>query len=428
VVDRLNATDEMLMGASTTLGSARIIQVIWRFAAQVPGAALRAEWDRLDQGRLSRSAVPALVPGARRKWLPSTNAEPPHEDTRPLADGCLLDWLDRQVRVPLPAGSDALWRLAAVPYRGGSLVSLTVPHFRSDGLGVFAALCQRVPRSVPRSGLADDVVEALGQATHAIGGTARWLMDPARRARLGAVRRTSHNIHNGRSGSAEPRFFVSAGYALDADEWQNCAANHGGTTNSLFVEIAANLIRAGAPVGDRATIDVGIPVSLRQGDTDGRANALVVVPLAVPAGAPHHGALTGTRSDTKVLLERTGADSGTVVPEALWHLLPRRWADRLKAPGAQQTDVVASNFGDVPEDVVRFAGLRADSVALRTMNVPGLVPGKARLRAALCLLRVADRLTVTATGMPDQFGDVESFGRLVGDEFAAWGLRAQRWF
>jgi hypothetical protein len=428
VVDRLNATDEMLMAASTALGSARIIQVMWRFAAEVPGSALRAEWDRLNQGRLSRRAVPAAVPGARRKWLPSTNAEPLHEDVRPLADGCVLDWLDRQVRVPLPAGSDALWRLAAVPYRGGSLVSLTVPHFRSDGLGVFAALGSRVSQPVPRPALTDDVVEALGQAMRAIGGTARWLTDPARRTQLRAGLHAAHGIHNGQSGSGEPRFFVSAGYELDADEWRNCAENHGGTTNSLFVEIAANLIRARVPVGDRATIDVGIPVSLRHGDADGRANALVVVPLAVPAGDPQHVDLTRARRDTKVMLQRTGADSGTLVPEALWHLLPRRWADRLKAPGAQQTDVVASNFGDVPADVVRFAGRRADSVALRTMNVPGLVPGKARLRAALCLVRVADRLTVTATGMPDQFGDAESFGQLVADEFAAWGLRAQRWY
>src|SRR5882757_9417583 len=98
----------MLMAASTALGSARIIQVMWRFATEVPGSALRAEWDRLNQGRLSRRAVPADVPGARRKWLPSANAEPLHEDVRPLADGRVLDWLDRQVRVPLPAGSDAL--------------------------------------------------------------------------------------------------------------------------------------------------------------------------------------------------------------------------------------------------------------------------------------------------------------------------------
>jgi hypothetical protein len=427
VVDRLNATDEMLMGASTALGSARIIQVMWRFPVRVSDSALRAEWGRLNTGRLSRRAARADVPGARRKWLPSTNAEPPHDDGRPLADDRVLDWLDRQVRVPLPAGSDALWRLAAVPYRGGSLVSLTVPHFRSDGLGVFAALGSRTPRSVPRTGRSDDAVDAVRQVTRAIGGTARWLADPARRTRIGAVRRAANNIHNGQSGFAEPRFFVSAGYELDAGEWQRCAENNGGTTNSLFVEIAANLVRAGV-VADRATIDVGIPVSLRHGDADGRANALVVVPLAVPAGDPQHVDLTRTRQDTKALLERTGADSATLVPEALWHLLPRRWADRLKAPGAQQTDVVASNFGAVPTDVVRFAGLRADSVALRTMNVPGLVPGKARLRASLCLLRVANRLTVTATGMPDDFGDAESFGRLVADEFAAWGLRAQRWY
>lgn len=117
-----------------------------------------------------------------------------------------------------------------------------------------------------------------------------------------------------------------------------------------------------------------------------------------------------------------------LVPEPLWHLLPRRYADRLKTPGAQATDVVASNFGGLPERARRFTGQWADGAALRTMNVPGLVPEQACLRASLCMVRVGARLTVTVTAIPDHFGDARSLRKLAGEEFAAWGLQGREWW
>jgi diacylglycerol O-acyltransferase len=430
---RLNSTDEMLYNAGRNLGSARIIQVLWRFPSEVTPTALQAEWDRLNLSRLSRQVAPARVPGARRKWVEARNAEPLREHPESLTEATVTDWIDAQVRAPLPVGSDALWRLATAPYRGGSLVSLTVPHYRSDGIGVFNALAARASRLESRRNpgaalTGSDLGEALGQTSLAVTGSARWaarlLVSRSERTRIMAALRGGGSPA---PAAAEPRFFVTTILDVDVASWEESARAHGGTPNSLFVEIAANLVRARGGRDDHATIDVGIPMSLRRSDADGRANALVVVPLEVPAGAPQHEDLRRTRRDTKALLGNSGEQSATLVPEPVWHLLPGRYADRLKVPGAQQTDVVASNFGHVPDAVVHFAGKQADGVALRTMNVPGLVPGKARLRASLCLLQVGDRLIVTVTGMPDQFGDAGSLYRLVVDELAAWGLRARRW-
>ncbi|MFC8453795.1 hypothetical protein [Kitasatospora sp. NPDC057223] len=430
---RLNPTDEMLYAAAGALGSSRVIQVLWRFPEPVSTAALEAEWHRLDRSRLSRRADGPAVPGARRRWVPANNEEPLFADRRPLTGQGAMAWIDAQVRVPLPAGSDALWRLAAAPYQGGSLLSLTVPHFRCDGLGAFEAIASRssvsgIGRRSAGGDLGGDLADALGQAARAVTGSARWaarlLVRPPERARLAAA------LRGGRApapaGSA-PRFFSSAIFDVDAALWEERARAHGGTVNSLFVEIAANLVRTAVPRERTAAVDVGVPMSLRRGAADGRANALVVVPLTLPGGARRDGGLHGTRRATKDLLRQSGAHSSTLVPEPLWHLLPARYADRLKAPGAQQTDVVASNFGQVPDAVARFAGRTADSVALRTMNVPGLVPERARLRASLCLLRTGGRMTVTATGIPDHFGDGPSLHRLVAEEFAAWGLTAHQW-
>ncbi|MBG0855459.1 hypothetical protein I2W78_27365 [Streptomyces spinoverrucosus] len=426
---RLNSTDEMLHQAAATLGSSRVVQVLWRLPVPVPVQALRDEWLRLDEGLLSRRAAPARVPGARRSWVRAANSHPLHVDPHPLTDSTAPEWIDAQVRQPLPADGTELWRLAAAPHHDGCLISLTVPHFRSDGLGILNALAAPTPAHRP-GGLADsDAADALAQVSRAVARTARWSLglarDPRRRALVRAALRPRPAPAAGPP--ARPRFFTTAIFEVDAAAWQERARAHGGTANTLFLEIAANLVRARVPRAAHDDVRVGIPMNLRHG-ADERANALVVVPLRLPGGPVRHDALHDTRRATKTLLQGSGAHSATLVPEPLWHLLPARHAAALKSPGAQQTDVVASNFGDASDAVLGFAGHRADAVALRTMNVPGLRPDKARLRASLCLFRAGPRMTVTVTGMPDHFGDSASLHRLVAEEFAAWGLAARPWW
>ncbi|MFI0739949.1 hypothetical protein ACH4PU_17955 [Streptomyces sp. NPDC021100] len=433
---RLNPTDEMLYRAERALGSSRIVQLLWRLPEPVPPAALRAEWERLDRGRLSRRPAAARVPGARRAWVPAHNAEPPRPYPARLTDDTAWEWIDEQVRAPLPAGSGALWRLASAPYGRGALVSLTVPHFRADGMGIFTALTEDGPppgRRGPLAGAADgDLADAVRQVARAAAATAGWaartLPDRRARAELAAALRPAPKPPASQPPASEPRFFSTAVFDFDAAEWEERARARGGTANSLFVEIAANLVRARVPLGDRAGIRVGVPVSLRRTSADARANALVVVPLSVPAGPVRRTDLGPTRRSTKAALDGTDEHSATLVPEPLWHLLPRRYADRLKAPGAQATDVVASNFGTLPDGARRFAGQWADGAALRTMNVPGLVPERAGLRVSLCAVRVGGRLTVTVTAIPDHFGDARSLRALAAEEFAAWGLRGREWW
>lgn len=422
---RLNSTDEMLHQAAATLGSSRIVQVLWRLPAPVPAQALQAEWQRLNSGLLSRRAVCAHFPGARRKWEKVTNTHSLHLDQQPLSDTTAPQWIDNQVREPLPVDSTALWRLAAAPYQDGCLISLTVPHFRSDGLGLLNAIAAHAPARRLRN---SDAADALSQTTRAIAQTARWSLrlasDPRQRELISAAL-CSRPTPAGPS--TQPQFFNTAIFTVDATAWQEQARRRGGTENTLFLEVAANLIRARVPRAARDGVQVGIPTNLRV-QVDERANAMVVVPLGMPGGPVYHGDLHQTRQATKTLLQTSGAHSATLVPEPLWHLLPARHAAALKNPGAQQTDVVASNFGHAPHAVVNFAGHTADSIVLRTMNVPGLVPDKARLRASLCLFRVGRHMTVAVTGMPDHFGDSASLHRLVVEEFATWGLTARSWW
>ncbi|MFF2624307.1 hypothetical protein ACFVUN_00870 [Kitasatospora griseola] len=427
---RLNPTDEMLHHAAQSLGSSRVVQVLWRFSAPLSAEALQAEWRRLDGGLLSRRAAPVRFPGARRAWVRAANTQPLHLEQRPLTDATAPQWIDAQIQEPLPTDSAALWRLAAAPYRGGCLVSLTVPHFRSDGLGILNALAGSTVARRPAGLRHSDAADALRQVGGAVVQSARWSLElagnPRRRALIGTALRRRPAPPPGPP--AQPRFFTTAIVDVDASAWEERARACGGTTNSLFLEIAANLVRAHVPRQERSDIELGIPMNLRRGAADERANALVVVPLGVPDRPVQHEDLRRTRQATKTLLEGSGAHSATLVPAPLWHLLPTRLAGALKNPGAQQTDAVASNFGQAPDAVARLAGRTAESVALRTMNVPGLHPDKARLRASLCLCRLGSRMALTVTGMPDHFGDSTSLHRLVAEELTAWGLTARPWW
>lgn len=179
---RLNPTDEMLHRAADTLGSSRIVQVLWTFRDPVPVTALRAAWDGLDQGWLSRRARSSPVPGARRSWVPARNEEALGITSTPLTDATLGDWIDAQVKAPLLPGSSALWRLAAAPYGAGTLVSLTVPHFRCDGLGIFRAIGSGgddtpddTHRPTAGPGLLDDLADLAQQTLRGGLAAARWL-------------------------------------------------------------------------------------------------------------------------------------------------------------------------------------------------------------------------------------------------------------
>jgi len=428
---RLNPTDEMLWRAAADLGSARIVQLAWWFPDPLTEEQLQQLWQHLDAGRLSRTARRSLVPGARREWTPTRNRQP-----GPLLSAQQVQhvhsWLDEQIRQPLTVEQDVLWRLVAAPYDGGTMVSLCVPHFRSDGHGIFLALSEHYPvaegelESAGAASVRRDLADAIRTGSSAFVQTVRWLASaPADPAQLTAIRQALRRRPAAPSQQEEeaPRFFHSSYLAVNAAAWRDQAVAHDGTSNSLFVEIAANMIRHAA--ADRDVVRVGIPMDLRRSPADTRANALVVVPVSLPAGPARYGSLQRTRELIRAALVASGDHSSTLVPAPLWHLLPASVRTKLKTPGAQQTDVVASNFGLAPKALLHIGDRDAGGLCCRTMNVPGLVPGRAALRASLCLLEVGDQIMLTVTGIPDYYADEEALQRLVIAELAGWGLTAR---
>ncbi|MBY8863519.1 hypothetical protein K7711_44115 [Nocardia sp. CA2R105] len=426
---RLNPTDEMLAAAARSVGATRRIQFVWALPRRLDRARVDEFWQRLDRGVLSRRPSAPLVPGARRWWAAAPNAQRPIVmDPGPGAP--ILDWLDQQVRVPLDA--DRLWSLAYRPTEAGSVVALTVPHSLVDGVGLLRAIeAAGNPEtdSLPdRPRCADDVADIADQLVGGLRDTVRWTgrvrRDASLRASLVQAIR-SRGVGRVATEGAAPQFFSTAFCTVSARDWQAAADASGGTVNSLFITFAERLYRTAVDrIGD-GPLDIGIPVSLRAGPGDLSANALVVVPMRIAAGG-------STARQIRVLarerLERSSPEDITLVPQSIWHHLPRGLAAALKTPGAQFTDVVASNFGAAGDSVARaLDGQGASKVFVRTMSVPGVVPGRARLRLSLCMIRLGDTLSVSVTGIPDHFGSSDRLADTADLVLRDLPVRAEKW-
>ncbi len=429
---RLNATDEMLAVAENSVGASRRIQIVWALPHRPDPAALREFWRRLDGGVLSRQPRSPAIPGARRWWSATGNEQQPLLGEDPLRDNEILEWLDRQVTVPLDGRR--LWSLSYCPTETGSVVCLTVPHSTIDGVGLLRAIgatAEQPGAPLPdRPSGTDDLLDIAGQLITGTRDTARWLGKIGRDARLrasirDALRSTTKPVerpHNS-SGDDEPQFFSSAFVTAPAEVWEASAAAVGGTANSLFLGFAERLCRREIEETRSRPLEIGIPISLR--DDDSTANALVVVPLGIDESdpAPHR-----IRVLTKDRLARVCPEDTTLIPQALWHHLPHDLSRALKTPGAQFTDAVASNFGETPDRVPDAIDHRpASKVFVRTMSVPGVVPGRARLRLSLCMIRVRDELSLSITGIPGHFGAPARLSDTVESVLADLRIPAEKW-
>ncbi|WP_216893129.1 hypothetical protein [Nocardia alni] len=431
---RLNATDEMLAVAENSVGASRRIQIVWALPHRPDPARLHEFWKRLDAGVLSRQPRSPVLPGARRWWSATGNEQQPCLGADPLRDNQILEWLDRQVTAPLDGRR--LWALSYCPTETGSVVCLTVPHSTIDGIGLLRAIdatTRRPDAPLPDhpSGI-DDLRDIADQLITGTPDTARWLGKVGRDARLRAsIRDAVRSMAKSRdrsgdsSAGEEPQFFSTAFVTVPAAAWEAAADAVGGTTNSLFLSVAERLCRTAIEETRGRPLEIGIPISLRGEDDDSSANALVVVPLRIDenAPAPHR-----VRALTKDRLARVCPEDTTLIPQALWHHLPHALSRALKTPGAQFTDAVASNFGETPGRVPDAIDHRpASKVFVRTMSVPGVVPGRARLRLSLCMIRVRTELSLSITGIPGHFGAPGRLADTVESVLHSLRIPAEKW-
>ncbi|MET7773612.1 hypothetical protein [Nocardia sp. NPDC005366] len=379
--DRLTVVDDIFLRTHRGLGTPIALQGLWRTADRVDRGLLDAVHMALRTGPLGRRVIRPAIPGARKRWQPTVRAYALDYDERPVPTGSLFDWADRQ-GYDLDPEIGPGWRLAATWLDdGGSLVSLTCSHALADGRALVIAADQAIRTALARpavpiisdpAGSDSDWSDAGRQWSTVLRGTARAL-------RGGIPRRTAAAPPREPTAPDTPNpvaLTCCAVIQCPAADWDRVACSRGGTANSLFIWLVANILWASGFPG--TTIEASLPVDTRDEprvDNDLAMTQIRVTRDATPAII---------REKSRAAYEyRMTAPAG--MPEELLQVIPDRLAHRLSA-GAGERDILCSNIGPLPESLHSLGPHHCTGVAARAIH-PGLTADRlprTRLSGYLC--------------------------------------------
>lgn len=440
--DRVTGADESYLLAEDLFGLGAPIQFLWVFDRDPGEPALRTLRDELASGPLNRRVRRTWLPMARDRWIRSEEIGELALATAPIADDDIGEWMDGCVRhSALRPAAGRGWQLDGVPTESGKYaLSLLVSHMISDGQGVYVALAAAHARAsvntLPTweetrgwSGIRSDLVDAGGQVVAA--------------ARAAAVLVTALLRQRGAGGGAgpSPKTFVTTGREgpettlatvdVDKEHWLARAAEHGGTSNSLFTALLGGLVqRSGYPVPAPA-MRLCIAVS-RRGEDDDRANASGGVWIRVSGEISPERGLGEIRALSKQAFIDYANNGAAQVADNLQpvvRLLPRRLIGKMmqSIPGP---DTTVSNLGVVPQTVLELGGETATSFGIRAIMQGRPAEHRRTLGPAVAAWAVeyGDKVTITFFGIhPDHFGDAALLRTQIAEELTAWDIDHRIW-
>ncbi|SDU51846.1 hypothetical protein [Gordonia westfalica] len=450
---RLATDDAPFWFATPALGWSVVLQVVWIFDDEVSLEALTAMNAALARGRMHRMLVPSTVYGSRPRWVPAPDAPGLTVDSRPVPDAGIDAWATAEMStVPLDAEGGRCWRLRSTPTEsGGTVLSLCALHVVTDGRGMVAAAAEAagaagVPTAVaaeristpkagaPASGRRQrlaDTVDAFAQAGAVVAGVFRAAAESRKASGLEPDPRPERPPLAERSPAAK---FTWATASIPAGEWDRVAAEHGGTSNTLFIAVVSGLLRSSgrSPLG--TPIKVGVPVDRREGEEDTRTNAIAGVSVFLADEPVPGGDLTGVRAACKAAFVRLseGRRAPHIYLRPLAWFLPPSVLIKLVGGGAGKgmPDAVISNIGDVTPESTVVGGRTARRMVLRGMT-QGVDPAAGHRfgdGVQSWLLRTAEQVSFTVLGLDDEAFSSDAVLRdLLGRELTAWELPHDIW-
>ncbi|MGW0328853.1 hypothetical protein [Nocardia sp. NPDC003183] len=455
-MDRLTVVDEIFLRTHRGMGTPIALQGLWRTPDAMEPALLQAIHDHLRLGRLGRRVVGSRVPGARRGWQPNTSAHPldllpnrtaisetgwpampiAHHDSGrgigPLPAHAVLPWAD-SLGTDLDPEFAPGWRLSAARLDdGGTVVALTCSHVLADARGLIHAVTAALRSLDPAHasiGIAptsetryrttsSEWADAVSQWVTIFGGTTRALL--RRFPRRSARPTTDHVPRESASSSAAPANPGSTGdrhlrpllLTFDAAHWDATASTLGGTPNSLFIHLIANILwQNGFP---NPIITASLPV-------DTREEPRVDNDLAVTEIAIHRVDTPATIRDKARSAYQHRMSSPAGLPEEILQVIPDRWAYTL-SKGAGERDILCSNIGTLPDAVRRVGPHDCTRVAARAIH-PGITAFP-RTQLAGYLSHLGDTYTLALVSLA---ADSDSLPDAVDKACAATGLHPAPW-
>jgi diacylglycerol O-acyltransferase len=366
--------------ALRALGRGPLIQFSWIYERAVDIDGLRRFHANLGTGLLGRRIERSALPFGRDRWV--TDPGPPDLEIaardRPRAD--VWTWADERLRLPIDPQRGPSWHLGVQPLTGGgTAVTLVVSHSVGDAKAIIDAIVDAV-RGVPRdlgypppgSRTRRQAMREDGkQAVRDIPEMAKAVVSAARVARAESEG-LSTSVKSGgkqRSRVAGSQVVVpNATVFIDIEHWDQRASVLGGSSNSLFVGLAARLGQLVGRVDDDGLVRASLPVSDRKpGDT--RANALTAAAVTVDPTKVITD-LGDVRRDLKQALTALSETPNELLgPLALVPLTPAFLVRRLEGMVQQVgSPIGCSNLGELEPEVNRPDGSDADYLTLRMLE------------------------------------------------------------
>ncbi len=366
--------------ALRALGRGPLIQFTWIYDRAIDVDGLRRFHDNLGCGLLGRRIERSALVFGRDRWV--TSPGPPDVEIaardRPRAE--VWTWADERLRLPIDPQDGPSWHLGVQPLTGGgAAVTLVVSHSIGDAKAIIDAIGDAVrglrrDLGYPAPGYRtrrQAIREDGRQALRDVPAMARAVGSAVRVARAEGDGLSTSVRSGGRQRTRGPDREVVVPNAVtffDVEEWDRRAEVLGGSSNSLFVGVAARLGHRVGRVDAEGLVRVSLPVSERTpGDT--RANALTATAVTVDPGVVTTD-LGTVRGDLRTALTALADSPNELLgPLALVPLTPAFLVRRLEGMVQQVGNPIGcSNIGELEPDTNRPDGSDADRLAVRMIE------------------------------------------------------------
>lgn len=401
---RFSVVDEIFLRTHRGWGDPVVMQGLWRCAERVDAALVEEVGHALANGPLGRRVVRPRIPLARPRFVVDASEYP--IEYRTVAAAALLDWADERAGLDVDPESGPGWRLSVARLDdGGTAVSLVCSHVVADARGLVMAIENAMTgrtvtaRPVPRTSDLWDALTLIARvgAKTAVA-VAGLVAHPSRRKELQRPKRGSEPA---------PVSCKRVIADIDASEWSAAAARGGGSPNSLFLSVVADVARSGTE-----PVVVSVPMDVRT--SGGVENAIAMAEVTVRAQDTTGHILQACRS----AYEAPPMSSPAGFPEELLQVVPDRWAHALaNAPG--ERDVLCSNIGSIPDGMRWLGPHEAIGVATRAVH-PHRVSTRTRVFAFVNEFDGRYTLALESTVVPD-------LQRRIVDVLTGRGLHPRLW-
>lgn len=373
---RLALLDQAAFLRLRATGQGSVCQCTWVYDRAVDLDELQFFNRNLGAGLLGRRIERSPVPFGRHRWVADGRAS--DIELAPLRPRSEIGaWLDNRARIRVDPESGPTFHLGVQPLAdGGTAITLVASHCVADGLGLATAIAEAAkgesrdfgyphPHSRRRwRAVSEDLYDAILSLPAVI----RALI-----ATLVILLRLSPDARNpgatppAATGHDRDAELPSVTLQTDAAAWDARARELSGSSNTLFIAVAARLAqRMGRVHPDGSTVTVVLPVSERDAEDD-RANALTSITLDVDSHAVVDD-ISRVRADVKGRLTSLGEQPNEMLAGLPLIPFTPRWLVRRTediAMGTGQLPVGCSNLGNFDAVIGRIDGGEATEVSMR---------------------------------------------------------------